>query len=224
MTPRRVDPMSTLQKRPYLTRTRLIQFAVGMAAGGLAGYGVGQLAGEVRLAATWGWSDALGMIVAGLLLALGLVMLGASFSRKAAGAMLDPGDPRPASAEQLKFARQQGWVLALSGVMMAAPVVAASYPLPYTPRAALLTGLVAVFILQTVINLAFWQRADELMRRMIAEVSMVSFWVLQGALFLWAAAEKLGLAPPLTTWDCLTILMVFYLATSAIIGARRGFA
>lgn len=222
--PRKLDPMSTLEKRPYFTRTRLIQFAVGMAVGGLAGYGVGELAASIRLADAWGWSDMLGMVVAGLLLAIGVSMLVASFNRKAAGAMLDPGDPRPATTEQLKFARQQGWVLALSGLMMATPVIAASYPLPYSLRAALLTGLVAVFILQTVINLAFWQRADELMRRMIAEVSMVSFWVLQGALFLWAAAEKLGLAPPLTTWDCLTILMVFYLAASAIIGARRGFA
>ena len=52
----------------------------------------------------------------------------------------------------------------------------------------------------------------------------ICFWVLQGALFLWAAGEKLGLAPALSTWDCLTVLMVFYLAVSAVIGFRRGFA
>ena len=194
--------MSTLEKRSYFTKTRMIQFAIGGVIGAFAGYGAGHLAGEVQLAAHWTWSDGLGVIVAVLLLVLGLVMLAASFNRKAAGAMLDPGDPRPASAQQIRFARQQGWVLALSGAMMAAPVLAASFGLPYAVRAALMTGLVALFIIQTVINLAFWQEADEMMRRMVGEVSLVSFWVLQGALFLWAAAEKFGLAPPLTTWDC----------------------
>ncbi|MCC7268132.1 MAG: hypothetical protein IT546_12465 [Caulobacteraceae bacterium] len=216
--------MSTLEKRPYFTRTRLIQFAVGMVVGGLAGYGVGQLAAEIRLADDWRWSDALGMIVACLLFTLGAVMLVASFNRRAIGAMLDPGDPRPAGPPQVRLARQQGWVLALGGAMMAAPILAASLGLPYGLRAAALAGLIALFIVQTVFNLAFWQSADEVMRRMVGEVSLICFWVLQGALFLWAAGEKLGLAPALSTWDCLTVLMIFYLAVSAVIGFRRGFA
>ncbi|HYD45315.1 MAG TPA: hypothetical protein VEA79_08640 [Phenylobacterium sp.] len=216
--------MSTLEKRSYFTRTRLIQAAIGGVVGLLAGYGVGHLAGEVQLAASWGWSDALGVIVAGLLLFLGLLMLVASFNRKAAGAMLDPGDPRPAGPQQIRMARQQGLVLVLSGAMMSTPVFVGGFDLAYGLRAALMTGLVALFILQSVINLAFWQSADEVMRRMVAEVCLVCFWVLQGALFLWAAAEKLGFAPPLSTWDCLTLLMVFYLAVSVFLGARRGFA
>jgi hypothetical protein len=61
-----------------------------------------------------------------------------------------------------------------------------------------------------------------MIRQMVAEAGAVCFWVRQGALFLWAAAEKLELVPALSAWDMMTILMGFYLVISSVISVRRG--
>jgi hypothetical protein len=55
---------------------------------------------------------------------------------------------------------------------------------------------------------AFWEEAVDLL--------------FEGALFLWAAAEKLELVPALSAWDMMTILMGFYLVISSVISVRRG--
>jgi hypothetical protein len=85
-----------------------------------------------------------------------------------------------------------------------------------------MAAIVGLFLLQTVLNLSVWTRADEMIRQMVAEAGAVCFWVLQGALFLWAAAEKLELVPALSAWDMMTILMGFYLVISSVISVRRG--
>jgi hypothetical protein len=50
----------------------------------------------------------------------------------------------------------------------------------------------------------------------------VTFVILQGALFLWAAGEKLGLLPVLTLWDAACVMMTAYLVIAGIVLWRRG--
>ena len=88
--------------------------------------------------------------------------------------------------------------------------------------AAVMAGIVALFLVQTVGNLILWQRSDELVRQVMAETGAVSFWLLQGALFLWAAGEKLNLLPALSLWDAVAVLMASYLLISTLVSARRG--
>ena len=61
-----------------------------------------------------------------------------------------------------------------------------------------------------------------MLRRIMAETSVMAFWVLQTALFLYAAAERLGLVESITAWGLTGILMAVYLLASIVASARRG--
>jgi hypothetical protein len=95
-------------------------------------------------------------------------------------------------------------------------------PLSSQLAGAVMAAIVGLFLVQTLLNLTVWTRADEMIRQTVAEAGAICFWVLQGALFLWAAAEKLELVPALSAWDMMTILMGFYLVISSVVSVRRG--
>lgn len=208
-------------------KARMIQMAVGMVAGAAAA-GLGLTAAEAGIfdLASLSWSEIFALVLSLMLTISGLFVLISSFSAKGAASVLDPSGQAPPRPGQTIFLRQQGVVVLLAGIMMAIPVLA---PLlvgtPAPPLAmALMMALVALFLVQTALNLSVWTRADEMMRQMIAEAGAVCFWVLQGSLFLWAAAEQLGLAPAISAWDATVILMAFYLLVSSVLSVRRGFA
>lgn len=195
------------------------------------GYLFGKLLARLERHGGWslrdlGWSDVLIGLIAVVLMLTGLITLAISASRRGLGKRIDPEGGRPATARQSRFYAQQGLVLVLSGVMLAAPVVAGVLfqPLPTMLAAAVMTGVVALFLLQTASNLALWFDGDELMRKAIAETAALSFAILQGALFLWAAGEKLGLLKALSLWDAVGVMMAVYLAITTIVTWRRGLA
>lgn len=210
---------------PRLNRARLAQGAAGLVVGGGLGYLVGRVVkhGHIDVSGLT-WSDTVAVLIAVMLFAAGAVLVLATFSKRLAARVMDPASDRPARPAQITFYRQQALVLALSGMMMAAPVVARvlSQPLSTDLAGAVMAAIVGLFLLQTLLNLSVWTRADEMIRQMVAEAGAVCFWVLQGALFLWAAAEKLELVPALSAWDLMTILMGFYLVISSVISVRRG--
>lgn len=216
---------STASARRLTVRSILV--CLGLVFGGAVGFAVGKLikTGVIDVA-SMRWSDEAAVVIAIALMALGLIIGLVSLNRRAAGRMMDPDGDRPATAGQASFYRQQGLVLFLAGAMMAAPVAAAVLydPLPFPVASAFMLAVVAAFLAQTAYNLLVWRRADELMRQTISQTGAVCFWVLQGLLFLWAAAEKLNLAPALSAWDMMTIMMGFYLVVSAAMSARRGLA
>lgn len=108
--------------------------------------------------------------------------------------------------------------MALAGVMLLLPVLAP----PDWPRSAVFAAVVVLFALQAAANLALWRVADELLRRVIVETGAACFWGLQAALFLYAAAERLGLTSGLSAWGLIAILMAVYLITSSVVAFRRG--
>jgi hypothetical protein len=112
-------------------------------------------------------------------------------------------------------------VLVLAGVMLAAPV-AMERLFGGVPARWVFIGIVLLFALQTVANVLVWVRSDELMRRVMADTSVWTFWPLQGALFLFAAAERLGLVQPISAWGMTGILMSVYLVASSYVAIRRG--
>jgi hypothetical protein len=219
--------MNAVSKPTTWTRRRMIRLVIGLAIGGAAGYALGGvIQSGLPNAHALGWSDIAAAIIALSLLASAVIMGVASFSPKATGRMIDAESGRAATPAQASFYRQQALVMGLAGAMMAAPVavVALVDPLPVPVASIVMLGIVAAFLVQTAYNLTVWRRGDEMMRRLIAEVGSVCFWTLQGLLFLWAAAEKLNLAPALSTWDLMTILMGFYLTVSMLMAMRRGFS
>ena len=116
--------------------------------------------------------------------------------------------------------RLQSVILVLSGLLLAAPV-AATLAGNVAPVLTLI-AIAGVFVLHTALNLSLWRRGDEMIRRVIVESGAMAFWIGQAALFGWAVAERLGVAPALTAWDILVVVMGLYLICSAVVGLRRG--
>ncbi len=200
----------------------------------VAGLPVGFFGGRwllgLRRGGHWGGfdpsgSDMLTLILAAFLVFAGLVTAGLAGSRKALGRRINGDDARAATPAQARFYAGQGLVLILAGAMLAAPPLAVTLFDPLSPllASAVMTGLIALFLLQTVGNISQWMRSDELLRRTMAETAAVSFILLQGLLFLWAAGEKLALLPALTLWDAFNVTMIGYLAISMLVAWRRGF-
>lgn len=195
--------------------------------GAVVGYFASQTIIDVVRNAALSWADFLALFLAVTLTAQGLFVLLLSLSRRASGSVFGGPGAKPASDAQLSFYREQGGVLLLAGVMLAAPVMLALYggdPPARDLAIATMAGIVVAFAAQTVLNVIVWRRADEFMRRLLAETSSICFWVLQAALFLWAAGERLALLPPLDAWSAVTIMMSVYLVASAFITIRNGAA
>lgn len=109
-------------------------------------------------------------------------------------------------------------VMLLAAAMFLLPVFGAAWASPEMVFGAVLL-LVAV---QSAANLMLWRTADEMLRRVMLETSALAFWALQLGLFIYAAAERLGLVGTITSWGLMGILMGVYFIASAIAAARRG--
>jgi hypothetical protein len=219
--------MNTAVSHKRRNTTRAVLAGLGAIFGLGAGYVVGRLlkAGALRTE-NLGWSDIGAVGIAVCLIGAAVMIIAVSLNARAAGRMVDPDGDRPATPAQKSFYRQQAMAMFLAGAMLATPVaaIAAWGPLSTTLASIVMLGIIAAFLLQTFYNLTVWRRGDELMRQLMSESGAVCFWVLQGLLFLWACAEKLDLAPHLSAWDLMTILMGFYLVISSVMSVRRGFS
>ncbi|MFN3815675.1 hypothetical protein [Brevundimonas sp.] len=212
--------MTVLQKSAD-TRFKLLKLTGFALMGGILGFGFASLMIEyvglpspddVR------WSDAVAMIVALMLAAGGVSVLAASRNGRALAAATSAD--APAGPTEVRDMRLQGAVLILSGLLLAAPLAAA---LAGNPAPVLtLIAIAVVFAGHTAMNLSLWRRGDEMVRRVILEAGGLAFWIGQAALFGWAVAERLGVAPALTAWDILVVVMGLYLVCSMTVGLRRG--
>jgi hypothetical protein len=151
----------------------------------------------------------------------------ASLFRRSVAFVADPyaesGGGAPRRSEAI-YQRLTGVCLALAGAMLLTPLVVgtARNGGPWGLRAAAMAGLVVSFALQSWINVALWRRSDELFRRLILDSSAISFWSLQGVLFLWAAGERLRLLPAITAWQACILMLAGYLIASVAVNLRRG--
>jgi hypothetical protein len=172
------------------------------------------------------WPDLMAALLGVFMVGIGMGVLAVCASRKALGRQLDPERGRPATPAQVFFYAQNGVVLLLAGVMIITPVAirTAFETVPALVGSAAMIGLIALFLLQTAMNISVWIRSDELMRQAMTEVGALCFVVMQGALFLWAAGGKLGLLPVMTLWDAVPVMMAVYLLIAFAVTWRRGLA
>lgn len=165
-------------------------------------------------------TDVAALGVAALLMMAGVTSLLTTLDRRALAKALDPeaGDRADLSSRELWLMRLQAFVIFLAGMLLAAPPILADgdWPMEYAYG-----GLAVVFVIQTIANILVWRASDGFNRRISMEAGALSFWGLQGALFLWAAAERMGLAPPVTAWTAVVVLMAVYLLASFWTGLRR---
>lgn len=109
-------------------------------------------------------------------------------------------------------------VMLLAGGMFLLPMFGAAWASPDV-----IFGVVlALLALQSLANLMLWRAADEMLRRVMSETSALAFWACQLSLFVYAAAERLGLVGGVTAWGLMGLLMGIYFIASMIAAARRG--
>lgn len=171
---------------------------------GLAGAGVGYLVGGRMEVEDLRWDDALALVIAALLLTTGVIMAAMAVLRSSA---------LPPACGPL-----QALVMLIAGVLMIAPIWGPNLASPDV----VFSGLVLLSIIQSVANLMLWRRADEMLRRVMVETSALAFWASQMALFLYAAAERLGLTGGVSAWGMMGVLMTIYLLASTVASMRRG--
>lgn len=150
------------------------------------------------------WDDGLALLMSLMLVATAIAMVAVLVSRPSRV-------PRGCGVLQIV-------VMALAGVILALPVLAPAG----APAEVVFGGVAALLAVQTVANLMLWRAADEMFRRVILETAALTFVVGQMALFLYAAAERLGLVAPVTSWGLIGVMMGLYLAASILTSARRG--
>lgn len=213
----RVAPFSS---RPRKAGKILGLLLVGICLG-VAGYLVGE-----RVAASGAfdglpvrWADLLavfvGMIMVVAAVATSLISLSPALLARTLNL---EGQAGP---DEIRDTRLQALILALSGVIVMLPPLLAMVDVAAAPALALLGLLLAA---HTALNLTLYRRVDELFRRAVVEAGTLTFWLGQGVLFLWAVAERLGVAPALTGWDIYVVLLTAYLIASVGVAARRGLA
>ena len=194
--------MSEAQDRLQSLPAKIGLMAVLAGVGALVGHGMAR-AFEADGAP---WPDVLATVMAVALIAVGLLGAVVMFTRPSAV-------PKGCGVLQIV-------VFLLAGILLLLPMRA---PASVAPDA-VFGGIVALLALQTVANVMLWRRADEMLRQVMAETSAIAFWALQTALFLYAAAERLGLVDAISAWALVGILMAVYLLASVVASARRGLA
>lgn len=216
-------PPAKHQAKP-LARRLAVAFALGLATGAL-----GYLFGRYVLTAAYPdglpaltgltWADGLIALSAAFLIMAALGLGVTSLNADALGRLLK--SEGPATPHEIGDMRLQAAVSLLAGVLLLAPSVAAvaGFDAGWTYLAVLV-----VLALQSVLNWRLFRAGDEMIRDVMIRSGAVCFWGLQGLLFLYAAAERLGLVAPLTAWSMLAVLFAAYLVASMVVTARRGLA
>lgn len=191
---------------------------------GVVGYGIGQFLADAFPGFSpdlsgLRWADVVAGGLAALLLVACLGTVVTSLNRRALGGILKLEGP--AGDDEVRDIRVQSAIMGLSGVIMVLPMILSQLAVPAT---AALAGIGLLLVLHTALNLRLYRSVDELFRRVVVEAGAFTFWLGQGLLFLWAAAERLAVAPPLTAWDIYVVLMGVYLVVSMVVTIRRGLA
>jgi hypothetical protein len=187
--------------RPSFLR-KAVLFAVLAGLGGAFGYVFAQLTDGLLTR----WEDDLALVMAVVLIATGLVSGVMAATRPSTV-------PRGCGVLQVV-------VLLLAGGLFLLPVLGTDHAAP-----GVVFGAVLLLLgLQSAANLMLWRAADEMLRRVMLETSALAFWALQLGLFVYAAAERLGLVGTITGWGLIGILMAVYFAASIVASARRGLA
>ena len=185
-------------------RTSLLRkaalFVILAVLGGLAGYGVSTLMGDVRTV----WQDELAVLMAVMTITTGLISAFVVATRPSTV-------PRGCGVLQVI-------VMLLAGTMFLLPIFGTAMATPEV----IFGAVVILLVLQSIANVMLWRAADEMLRRVMSETSAMAFWALQLCLFVYAAAERLGLVDTVSGWGLMGILMGVYFIASIIAAARRG--
>jgi hypothetical protein len=185
--------------RPSLLRKAAL-FVLLAALGGAFGFGFATLTDGVLTR----WEDELAVVMAAATIGIGVMTAFVVATRPSQV-------PRGCGVLQVV-------VMLLAGTLFLLPVFGSAWTTPEVVFGAVLL-LLAV---QSGANLMLWRNADEMLRRVMLETSALAFWAVQLSLFIYAAAERLGLIGTISGWGLMGVLMGVYFIASIVAGARRG--
>jgi len=185
--------------RPSLLRKAAL-FVLLAALGGAFGFGFATLTDGVLTR----WEDELAVVMAAATIGIGVITAFVVATRPSQV-------PRGCGVLQVV-------VMLLAGTLFLLPVFGSAWATPEVVFGAVLL-LLAV---QSGANLMLWRNADEMLRRVMLETSALAFWAVQLSLFIYAAAERLGLIGTISGWGLMGVLMGVYFIASIVAGARRG--
>ncbi len=185
--------------RPSIARKAALFLGLALL-GGFAGYGVATLTDGTLTA----WEDEVALVMSVVMISTGVISAVILAARPSA-------TPRACGLLQV-------FVMLLAGGMFLLPMFGPAWASPNVVFAAVL----ALLVLQSIANLMLWRAADEMLRRIMSETSAMAFWVAQLGLFIYAAAERLGLVGAITGWGLIGLLMGVYFVSSIVASARRG--
>lgn len=213
-----------VMQKQRLTRKTLLRMAIGAVLGAAIGYAFVKALTLLQVSfQQLTWSDGLAGWLGVTYFGIGVVLFALSYNRHELARNLEGEQARlPATDEEVRLYRLQSLTLVLAGALILIPLLAMGSLGNTTQRAAgIFTAMVALWLLQTWINISVWRNADEFARLLLLKTAAIAFAVCQGALFLWAAAEHLHLARALSSWDNMMLLMTVYLLCSAILAIRH---
>jgi len=214
--------MNTLASKQRITRFRAIQMVLGGLSGGIVSFTFVTWLRHLGLNfRALPLIDLCGFVLGVAFAGCGLLVFALSFSARLSGQQLeqDPFAP-PASRREMGYVRMQGAVLFLAGILLMIPLLAVMTGWARQNAWLIYAAVVAGFLLQTALNIQVWRKSDEFVRALVSQTSTITFWILQGALFLVAAGEKLGLLPEFPLWNACVVLLGFYFVTGIVIAAR----
>ncbi len=185
--------------RPSFLR-KAAMFVVLAGLGGASGYGLATLTDGTLTS----WEDEVALVMSAGMIGIGAVTAFIVATRPSSV-------PRGCGILQVV-------VMLLAGGMFLLPIFGTTWATPEVVFGSVLL-LLAV---QTAANLMLWRAADEMLRRVMLETSALAFWAVQLGLFIYAAAERLGLVASITGWGLMGILMGVYFIASVVAAARRG--
>jgi len=185
--------------RPSFAR-KAVLFAILAVLGGFVGYGVSTLV-DGSLSA---WEDEVALVMSVVLISTGVISAFVVATRPSTV-------PRGCGILQVV-------VMLLAGGLFLLPMFGTAWASPEV----IFGAVIVLLLIQSVANLMLWRAADEMLRRIMSETSAMAFWVVQLGLFVYAAAERLGLVETITGWGLMGLLMGVYFISSIIAAARRG--
>lgn len=165
-------------------------------------------------------TDVAAMAVSALLMLGGVMTFLPTLDRRSLARALEPeaGERATLTDAEVGQLSLQGAIMVAAGAMLAAPPMLSDRP---ELGNLALVGLGAILALHTLLNILAWRASDAFNRRVMIESAALSFWGLQAALVLWAGAERMGLAPPITAWNGLVIVMAVSLLAGGWAAVRR---
>jgi hypothetical protein len=197
-------------------------FLGGIAAGAAAGFIVGKQLWRLHLSLkTLTWSDfaALGLGVA--FLGVAVIIVFNSANRKRLARLLEGKEATlPATADEVTTFRAQAITLALAGLMLMLPVLASQQSVTNV-RLLVMLVIFGLFTAQVLVNIRLWQMSDEFVRGMMLTIGAITFAIGQGCLFLYAAAERLGLVRTVSGWNTIVALLTLYFVVNSVVSIRQ---